>query len=166
MQSTNTNKHYSRAYLARLEKYNNNVHHQLIISIIVHTKLRDPARSTSSCVRTTDGGGSDNHLGVHIISIGNTILWTVSVSRRGDRAHVVVFSAQESHDVSRSHPVLNLHFENELVVSLIHQTDVMYQRLNHCHPRVPQSFSSVVVDVVDGQQVIECAIINLEKIEW
>lgn len=90
----------------------------------------------------------------------------LTVSRRGDRAHVVVFSAQESHDVSRSHPVLNLHFENELVVSLIHQTDVMYQRLNHCHPRVPQSFSSVVVDVVDGQQVIECAIINLEKIEW
>lgn len=87
----------------------------------------------------------------------------LTVSRRGDRAYVVVFSAQESHDVSRSHPVLNLHFENELVVSLIHQTDVMYQRLNHCHPRVPQSFSSVVVDVVDGQQVIECAIINLEK---
>lgn len=74
MQSTNTNKHYSRAYLARLEKYNNNVHHQFIISITVQTKLRDPARSTSSCVRTTDGGGSDNHLGVHIISIGNTIL--------------------------------------------------------------------------------------------
>lgn len=70
----NAIKHYSRAYLARLEKYNNNVHHQFIISITVHTKLRDPARSTSSCVRTTDGGGSDNHLGVHIISIGNTIL--------------------------------------------------------------------------------------------
>lgn len=90
----------------------------------------------------------------------------LTVSRRGDRAHVVVFSARESHDVSRSHPVLNLHLENELVVGLIHQTEVMYQRLNHCHPRVPQSFSSVVVDVVDGQEVIECAIINLEKIEW
>lgn len=162
----NAIKHYSRAYLARLKKkqqcpssvhYFDNSSHKTKGSGAIDSFLRqdDGWRRVRQPLRSP-----------HNLHRKHNSMNGLTVSRRGDRAHVMVFSAQESHDVSRSHPVLNLHFENELVVGLIHQTEVMYQRLNHCLPRVPQSFSSVVVDVVDGQQVIECAIINLEKIEW
>lgn len=104
----NAIKHYSRAYLARLKKkqqcpssvhYFDNSSHKTKGSGAIDSFLRqdDGWRRVRQPLRSP-----------HNLHRKHNSMNGLTVSRRGDRAYVVVFSAQESHDVSRSHPVLNL----------------------------------------------------------
>lgn len=82
-----------------------------------------------------------------------------AVTRRGYGTDVVVHCIDEADDVSVTHPIVNLHLEDKLVVGLVDEAEVMNDSLHRHNPGIPNHLSPPGIYVVDQQ-------VQIERVPW